>query len=437
MLDLSRYIKAVQRVNTVHQSGRIIAVHSPLIEASGCSVSFGELVQITTPNSSRVVQAEVVGLKQDRFLLMPFSEVQGLDLNGIVVPTGEQLTINVSEEMLGRVVSPLGLPLDDGPPLPLSERIPCSGSAINPLVRQPIKDKMTTGVKAIDVFTPMGIGQRLGIFAGSGVGKSTLLGMVSRYSSADITVVALVGERGREVVDFINESLGKEGLAKTVVVVATAGDPAIMRKQAAYTATAIAEWFREKGNNVFLIMDSITRFAMAQREIGLSVGESVGARGYPSSVFSSIPPLVERCGNFNQGSITALYTVLVEGDDFNEPVSDSMRSILDGHIILSRDLAERGHFPAIDVPSSISRLGSKILNRDEQVMSGKIRTLIADYYESKEMIELGLYKRGANPALDASVSLKSEIDQLLVQSSSEHVSPKSTWAFAGKIAKES
>jgi flagellum-specific ATP synthase len=299
---------------------------------------------------------------------------------------------------------------------------------INPLHRSPINTTLDTGVKAVDVFTPLGRGQRVGIFAGSGVGKSTLLGMMSKYAEADVIVIALIGERGREVGDFIRDSLGPEGLKKAVVIAAAAEQPAVLRRQAAYTATTIAEWFRAQGKHVLLIMDSITRFALAQREIGLSTGEPMGSRGYTPSVFALLPPLMERAGALNgQGSITGVYTVLVEGDDMNEPVADHMRAILDGHIVLSRHVAARGHWPAIDVLHSISRLAGALYTQEQKGQVERLRSALGAYQNSVDLIELGAYEKGAQPLLDSMIALKPQFDALLQQTPQEHFATSGVW----------
>jgi len=431
------YIELARKANLVPQLGRLTSVHGVVLEASGCKVQHGELVKITHARTGMVSYAEVVGLKENRIYLMPYGSVEGLCLDSTVVPLGTSFLVPVGEQLLGRVINALGDPIDDKGAIKTEHQLPSQGSMINPLSREPITKALHTGVKAIDVFIPLGYGQRIGIFAGSGVGKSTLLGMIAKFSQADVIVIALIGERGREVGDFIRGNLGDEGLKRAVLVVATAAESPVMRRQAAYTATAIAEWFRAQNKNVLLIMDSITRFVMAQREIAISIGEPHGARGYPSSALASLPPLVERAGNiFNQGSISAVYTVLVEGDDFNEPISDHMRSILDGHIMLDRALVARSHFPSIDILNSVSRLGKSILNKDQTSAANKIRELVSHYEESKELIELGLYTKGNNPLTDIAVQLKDEINALLKQSDDEASLDVITWKKANLIVQK-
>jgi flagellum-specific ATP synthase len=333
-------------------------------------------------------------------------------------------------------VDALGQPLDDLP-LPELERDHRFASPINPLHRKPINEVLVTGIKVVDLFIPLGRGQRIGIFAGSGVGKSTLLGMISKHTEADVTVIALIGERGREVGDFIRDSLGPDGLKSAVVVVASAEQPAVLRRQAAYTATSIAEWFRARGKHVLLIMDSITRFALAQREIGLATGEPMGSRGYPPSVFGLLPPLMERAGALRgQGTITGVYTVLVEGDDMNEPVSDHMRAILDGHVMLSRDLAARGHYPAIDVLHSISRLAGSLRNGSQKQSIDRIRNALGTYHSAHDLIQLGAYEKGSNPLLDKMIELKPDIDRMLCQQPGEHSAIDVSWKMVDSLAQK-
>lgn len=408
------------RTRLSRRSGRLVAIQGVLAEATGFDAKLGELVHIK-PAHGAVIPAEVVGLREDRVQLMPYGSLEGLSLASDVEATGLAWSVPVGRELLGRVLDPAGKPLDDGPALPAgmatSRR---HAPAINPLHRATIDKPLHTGVKAVDWFTPLGQGQRIGIFAGSGVGKSTLLGMISRQTSADIVVVALIGERGREVGDFINENLSAERRARTVIVAASADQPAVLRRQAAYSATCIAEWFRDQGSHVLLIMDSVTRFALAQREIGLATGEPVGSRGYPASCFSLLPPLLERAGNISgKGSITGIYTVLVEGDDMNEPVADHMRAILDGHVVLSRKLAEKNHYPAIDVLKSISRLSGSLSRPEQAKQVATIRHALSVHQDHADFIELGAYQKGSNPALDRIIALRPAIDAFLTQSPGE------------------
>ena len=427
----------LQQISLCRRLGRLTAIQGMVLEAAGLDVRLGELVDITPARGGDAVIAEVVGLRSDHTLLMPYGPVEGLCLASEVVARGEAYTVAVGEKLLGRVLDATGQPLDD---LPLPEtltRKPRFVAPINPLHRTPINKPLVTGVKAVDVFTPLGRGQRIGIFAGSGVGKSTLLGMMSQYADADVIVIALIGERGREVGDFIRDSLGPEGLKKAVVIAAAAEQPAVLRRQAAYTATTIAEEFRAQGKHVLLIMDSITRFALAQREIGLSTGEPMGSRGYPPSVFALLPPLMERAGALTgQGSITGVYTVLVEGDDMNEPVADHMRAILDGHIVLSRQAAARGHYPAIDVLHSISRLAGVLRTSEQRLLIERLRSGLGIYHNSEDLIELGAYEKGSHPMLDKMIELKPEIDVLLRQSPDEHIVAEKAWLIVRQLAQK-
>ncbi|RZU38499.1 type III secretion system FliI/YscN family ATPase [Fluviicoccus keumensis] len=415
--------------------GRLTAIHGLVLEATGLDVQLGELVRILPARSQEPVMAEVVGLRNRHALLMPHASVDGLCLASEVEAFGASNGIPVGFELLGRVIDASGKPLDEGPSLEGLERQHRFRAPINPLHRRPIREKLSTGVRAVDLFTPLGRGQRIGILAGSGVGKSTLLGMMSRHAEADVAVIALIGERGREVGDFIRDSLGAKGMKSSVVVVASAEQPAVMRRQAAYTATGIAEWFRARGKHVLLIMDSITRFAFAQREIGLATGEPMGSRGYPPSVFGLLPPLMERAGSLEgQGSITGVYTVLVEGDDMNEPVADHMRAVLDGHIVLSRDLAARGHYPAIDIQGSISRLSGALYHTGQRETADQIRHALAEYRNSEDLIRLGAYEAGSNATLDAVIALESDMSALLRQPSGQHAAPETSWSLARDLA---
>lgn len=430
-------IKVIREVNLVPQVGRLISIHDLILEASGCKVQHGELVKIKQATSGVVSYAEVVGLKENKILLMPYGNVNGLCLESTVVPLGSSFSVPVGASLLGRVVNAIAEPLDDKGALLCEEYFPSHGNLINPLDRRPINELFSTGVKAIDIFTPIGKGQRIGIFAGSGVGKSTLLGMITKFSDADVIVIALIGERGREVGDFIHENLGESGIKKSVLVIATAAEPAVMRRQAAFSATAIAEWFRSQNKNVLLIMDSITRFAMAQREIGLSTGEPMGSRGYPSSAFSLLPPLIERAGNLiGRGSITAVYTVLVEGDDFNEPVSDHMRAILDGHIVLDRQIAARGQFPAVDIVNSISRLAKAVLDPHQIKVGDSLRAQVQQYEQSRELIELGIYKNGTSPITDLAIAVKDKVVELLIQKDNLGSVNNDSWMLAEDVFKD-
>lgn len=412
-------------------------MHDTMLEASGCEVRLGELMNIISSNQSNNIMAEVVGLRDNNILLMPFKSPKGLCLNSTVVPLGKALALPASEKLLGRVLDPLCRPLDGFGEIAVQEHIDTHISVRNPLDRVPIDQHFKSGVKAIDVFTTLGKGQRMGIMSGSGVGKSTLLGMMAAQSNADVVVIGFIGERGREVNEFIQDTLGPEGLKKSVVVVATSDQSAVMRRQAAFSATAIASWFRAQNKNVLLIMDSITRFAMAQREIGLATGEPVGSRGYPSSVFAMLPALVEGGGRLkDQGSVTSIYTVLVEGDDINDPISDHMRSLLDGHIVLSREMASRGHFPAIDIPNSVSRLSNRLLTDNQIKCVTKLRKSISVYSSAQDMIEIGAYEKGNNAELDQAIQLKGDLDRFVTQNITFNYSSDECWKDAQALSEK-
>jgi flagellum-specific ATP synthase len=366
------------------------------------------------------VMAEVVGFRQERTLLMPYAHLAGISTHSIIHPTGQPMTVPVGDGLLGRVVDAFSRPLDGGGALTFDAHYPLYREPINPMARAPIDRVLETGVRAIDGLLTLGEGQRVGIMAGSGVGKSTLLGMLARQVVADVTVLALVGERGREVGEFLDHALGPEGLKRSIVVVATSDEPALVRAHAAHAAHAMAEFHRDQGKSVLLIVDSMTRFAMAQREIGLAIGEPPTFRGYTPSVFSKLPTLLERCGRLRSGgSISGIYSVLVEGDDMNEPVTDHMRAILDGHIVLDRELASRGHHPAIDVLRSASRLMSSVANDAEQATAREVKKQMAVYAASRDLIELGAHQRGVNAALDAAIDAKAPIDRILQQTPKE------------------
>ena len=414
---MSNWINALQPIERLGEIEQCIGLK---LVANGPPQAFiGELCDILDAQNNLVMQAEVVGFERGRVFLMPFSKAR-ISMGFKVRATGHGASIAASHALLGRVIDALGHPLDEGIPLRCTDHMPLHREKINPLQRQTITERLSTGIHAIDSLLPLGKGQRIGLFAGSGVGKSVLLGMMAKHMSSDINVIALIGERGREVNDFIRNHLDEVTRAKSIIVVACSDDFALMRKQAVYTATAIAEYFCQQGKDVMLFMDSITRFAMAQREIGLSLGEPPTARGYTPTVFSSLPSIIERAGNFkDEGSITALYTVLVEGDDFNEPIADTMRSLLDGHVVLTRELAHRGHYPAIDVLQSISRLASQLTSPEEQQLIKQVFALLSLYRQNKDLIDLGAYQSGSNPPLDMAVVRIDPINQLLTQTMTE------------------
>lgn len=408
-------------LGTVNHLGKVAQVTGLVIESEGPQASLGDICEISSPGSAIKIFAEVVGFRDHRILMMALGDMAGVH-PGCHVKLSDGLSkVPLGEEVLGRVLDGMGKPIDALGAIHYREQADFGRSIPNPLLRKRITEPFATGVKAIDLFSPVGEGQRMGIFAGSGVGKSTLLGMLARSSPADVNVIALVGERGRELREFIEKDLGPEGMAKSVVVVATSDQSAPLRLRAANMATTIAENFRDAGKRVLLLMDSVTRFAMAQREVGLAVGEPPASRGYTPSVFSALPRLLERSGNSDRGTITAFYTVLVEGDDLNEPISDAVRGILDGHIVLSRQLATSNHFPAIDVLESISRLRNDISTEAELATSGKARDYLALYRRNEDIINLGAYAKGANARIDAAIRANERVMQLLKQSHLESV----------------
>jgi len=405
--------KKVDETEFNYTEGVVRNVIGLTTEVEGIKAFVGEVCEIY--NDRKVpVTSEVVGFKEGKVLLMPLGELTGIAPGCRVVPTGRQLSVKCSEELFGKVLDGLGNPLEEyninsGTVYPLDREPP------DPLKRRRIENVIPTGVRSIDGFLTVGEGQRMGIFAGSGVGKSTTLGMIARYAEADVNVIALVGERGREVLDFIERDLGEEGLKRSIIVCATSDKPALVRLKGAFTATAIAEYFRDKGKKVILMMDSVTRFAMAQREIGLAIGEPPATKGYTPSVFAQLPRLMERAGMSDKGSITAFYTVLVDGDDFNEPIADAVRSILDGHIVLSRALASKNHYPAVDVLNSISRLMTEIADEKHLKAAGEARDLLAIYRDSEDLINIGAYVKGSNIKIDSAIKYNDKINEFLKQ----------------------
>lgn len=414
-------------------TGNVTQVVGLTIESQGPAVELGEICQLYNLRGDRYIQAEVVGFKDENVLLMPFGELQGIGPGSSVVATRKPFIIPVGEGILGRVVDGLGMPMDGKGNIVPDRWIEVSNSPPNPLERQRIQKPLHLGIRAIDGMLTCGQGQRMGIFAGSGVGKSTLLGMIARNSDADVNVIALIGERGREVREFIEQDLKEEGLKKSVLVVATSDQPALVRIKGAMVATAIAEYFRDMGKNTMLMMDSLTRLAMAQREVGMAIGEPPVSRGYTPSVFAMLPKLLERSGNSCTGSITGLYTVLVDGDDFNEPISDAVRGILDGHIILSRELANRNHYPAIDVLASVSRVMPDIVNREQIKKCNYIKNLMAIYNENKDLINIGAYKPGTNSKIDESMEKMEVINEFLQQEVQEKTTFDETINWMNRI----
>jgi flagellum-specific ATP synthase len=405
----------VRHVAPVQRIGAVTGMVGLIIESEGPNVGLGDLCLVRSPRNDFSVRAEVVGFREQRVLLMPLGDTAGLHVGCEVAACDRPPLPRPGPELLGRVLDGFGRPFDGLGLVPLDRGVAPNPVPPHPLRRQRIREAMPTGVRTIDAFIPVGRGQRLGLFAGSGVGKSTLLGMMARGSAADVVVVGLVGERGREVREFIEKDLGPEGLRRSVVVVATSDTPAPLRLRAAFTATAIAEAYRDTGQNVLLLMDSITRLAMAQREIGLAIGEPPATRGYTPSVFALLPRLLERAGAGEVGAITALYTVLVEGDDLNEPVTDAVRGILDGHIVLSRSLANFNHYPAIDVLESVSRLSRDICSPEELALVARAREHLALYRKNEDLVAIGAYQKGASAALDQAIALQDPLRQFLRQ----------------------
>lgn len=410
-----KYNMILNRTDPIKYTGIVTRVIGLLIESSGPQVVLGEVCQILIPGADYPVKAEVVGFKDTTVQLMPYGEIEGIEPGCVVVASGKTLEIPVSDKMLGRVLDSLGQPYDDLGSYGADAWYPVSAASPGALKRQVINNRLTTGVRAIDFLTAVGKGQRMGIFSGSGVGKSTLLGMIARNTNADVNVIALIGERGREVREFIERDLGPEGMKKSVIIVSTSDTPPLARLRGAYAATAVAEYFRDQGKDVMLLFDSITRFARAQREIGLAAGEPPANRGYPPSVFEKLPKLLERCGTNEKGTITGFYTILVEGDDMDEPISDNVRGILDGHIVLERRLAQRYHYPAIDTLNSLSRLATVVTARDEQRAAGKFRRLLAEYTGAEDLINVGAYAAGSNKIIDEAISRIDSINAFLRQ----------------------
>lgn len=414
-IPLNKYKDALMKTDLIKYSGKVTKIIGLTIESQGPAVELGEICKIYPLKKNEPIDSEVVGFKGEVVLLMPLGDMSGIGPGSKVVATGHYLQIDVGEELLGRVLDGLGNPIDGGTKPFTSNRYAAYNSAPNPLLRKKIREVLPLGVKAIDSMLTCGKGQRIGIFAGSGVGKSTLMGMIARNTTADINVIALIGERGREVREFIENDLGEEGLRRSIVIVATSDKPALVRVKGALLATAVAEYFRDLGKDVLLMMDSLTRFSMAQREVGLAIGEPPVSRGYPPSVFAELPRLLERAGTSDEGSITGLYTVLVDGDDFNEPISDTVRGILDGHILLSRKLADVGFYPAINVIGSVSRVMPLLVNDEHMEASREVKELVSVYRDSEDLINIGAYKKGSNPKIDRAIDNQETINEFLKQ----------------------
>lgn len=433
IIDFPAYEEKIRILDPVRYEGRVAQVVGLVIESYGPPAKMGEVCRIM-PDGEPPILSEVVGFRDQRLLLMPLGTMGGIKPGSRVVGTGRSFQVPVGLELQGRVLDGLGQPLDSRGPLGTRDRVPIDRNPPNPLSRRRIDRAMPMGIRTLDGLLTVGVGQRMGIFAGSGVGKSTLLGMIARNAKADINVIGLIGERGREVREFIEKDLGPEGLARSVVVCATSDTPALVRLKGAFVATAIAEYFRDLGANVMLMMDSVTRFAMAQREVGLATGEPPATKGYTPSVFALLPRLLERAGMGPEGSITGLYTVLVDADDFNEPISDAVRGILDGHIILSRDLAAMNHYPAIDVLQSISRVAPEITTEEHQAWGGRVREVMATYRDARDLINIGAYAKGSNPDIDRAIELKPYVDQFLKQHRLEAADFDQTMAHLAQLS---
>jgi flagellum-specific ATP synthase len=434
-IDLSKYSNRIRNMNPYVACGKIVNVAGLTIEATGPPMNVGDLCHVQTRDSEETVAAEVAGFRGDRLLLMPLGDMQGIGPGSLVIPTHRPRMVRAGPDLLGRVLGSLGHPVDNGPPPAWETEMPLIAPPPAPMKRARINEPLFTGIRAIDSCITCGKGQRVGIMSGSGVGKSKLIGMIARGAAADVNVIGLIGERGREVREFIEGDLGEEGLKRSVVVVATSDEPALLRVSGAYTATAIAEYFRRQGADVMLIMDSLTRFAMAQREVGLAIGEPPTTRGYPPSVYALMPKLLERAGKSEHGSITGFYAVLVEADDLNDPIGDAVRSILDGHIALSRDLAERNQYPAVDVLASISRLMLDVTPEQHRELAAEMRRVISIYRDAEDLINIGAYVAGSNPEIDRAIRLMPGIRRFLAQDLQEQASPETLVQEMAKVLK--
>lgn len=417
----SHLLDVVQSTSLIQKRGSVRRIVGHVVEATGPRASVGQTCNIISQSSGKNITAEVVGFKDDLILLVPYADVNGISSDDIVTINSNSMEITVGEHLLGRVLNGLGQPIDGKGPIAAYEKRPIHNEPPDPLSRTRITKPLQTGIRAIDMFLTCGRGQRVGIFAGSGVGKSILLGMIARNTSADVNVIALIGERGREVRDFIEKDLGEDGLQRSVVVAVTSDQAPLIRIKGSLIATSIAEYFRDEGKNVMLMMDSVTRVAMAQREIGLSVGELPASKGYTPSVFGMLPKLLERAGATDKGSITGMYTVLVEGDDMNDPVADTVRSILDGHIVLSRKLASLGHYPAIDILQSVSRVMIDVVDSNHRQLASRLIEVLTTYEEAEDLINIGAYVKGSNPKIDRAIALIDELNDLLQQDIEEQV----------------
>ena len=422
----NKYLEIIKNTPSIKEIGKITEIIGLTIEADGPKSSIGDLCYIYNDYNDKPTMAEVVGFKSDKILLMPLANPDGIQPGALVVNTGSAMKIGVGNQLIGRVLDGLGRPIDTLGDIKFSEYRSTRADVINPLKRKRIDEPLSLGIKSVDGFMTLGKGQRMGIFAGSGVGKSTTIGMMAKNTSADLNVIALIGERGREVKEFIEDILGPEGMKRSIVVAATSDQPSLVKIKAAFVATSIAEYFRDKGLDVLFMLDSITRIAMAQREVGLAIGEPPATRGYTPSVFALMPKLMERAGTNEFGTITGLYTVLVEGDDFNEPISDTARSILDGHIVLSRDLAHKNHYPAVDVLQSLSRVMGDVTTKEHKEAAGNIRNLLAVHRKNEDLINIGAYVKGSDPLCDKAIALIDNINSFLKQTTDEKVEYQET-----------
>jgi len=436
-INFNKYRAIIDKSDFIEYSGRVSKVVGLTIEADGPEANIGELCRLQAIKSKKLINAEVVGFKDNKVLLMPLGEMTGIGPGSAVIATGDTLKVGVGEKLVGRILDGMGNPIDGKGDIEYSSFYPVNNQPPHPLQRNRITEPLALGIKAVDGLLTVGKGQRIGIFAGSGVGKSTLIGMIARNTMADINVIALIGERGREVREFIEKDLKEEGLQRSVVIVATSDQPALIRLKGALLATAVAEYFRDQGRDVLLLMDSLTRFAMAQREIGLAIGEPPVSRGYTPSVFALLPKLLERAGNSEKGSITGLYTVLVDGDDLTEPVTDTARGILDGHVVLSRALANRNHYPAIDVLASISRVMSDIVTREHKGTAGAIKKTMAVYKDAEDLINIGAYVKGSNDKIDYAIENIDSINGFLEQDTHDRFTYDEVLEMMGKVLKSS
>ena len=433
LVAYSAYAEKIDNITTIKHFGKVTQVVGLVIESAGPAISIGRICNIENRENGQKVKAEVVGFRDDRLLLMPLGEINGITPGAIVTSTSEQLRVPVGNELIGRVIGGLGNPIDGKGPIRTTTARPLNAEPIPALERTRISEPLETGIKIIDMMTTVGKGQRMGIFAGSGVGKSVMMGMIARGSSADINVVGLIGERGREVREFIEKDLGPEGMKNTIVVAVTSDQPALIRIKGAMLATTIAEYFRDQGKDVMLMVDSLTRIAMAQREIGITVGEPPTQKGYTPSVFAMLPKLLERAGHKGSGSITGMYSVLVEGDDFNEPVSDAVRSILDGHVALSRKLASMNQYPAVDPLDSISRLMIEVSTDEQFKLASRVREIYSVYRDAEDLINIGAYVKGSNPKIDFAISKINALNNFFRQGINEKIDNAAAYAQLSQI----